>query len=406
MDADVTADKLQYIKMLHPDFGGDNVIIWGSGISGEQALSILIRNGINVKYFVDSDHTKSGIVKCGLPVYPLGRLDREGEGIVVVEAMKKWKELDESICNKYEKRFYYQWQPKQRNDLYITCGNDSRKLIFDLGADMFCYIGEKKVYIYGTGYIEKEMASYLELMDFSFGGFLVDEGYEGTYKYIEDILNEMDFIIWVYDERKVEKLNKLGLRYFKDFIYGMCDYDITIKARKTVLDINLGNNYLSQGKYSGFVIYGDDERGGKKYKIVALGNSTTDGTFYPFKSWSQLLYEELAGDIIIYNGRSYGYSSGQEVLKLIRDVLWLKPNMIIVYDGFIDMYCRDKYPYSFPFLRKEFNCARMHIEINNYMDENKVTVCSGIESENERFDNWISNIRTMFAIANERNIFF
>ncbi len=415
LDTDVSdisvIDKVQYIKTVHPDMDGDNVVIWGSGVTGEQVFSILKRNSVKIKYFVDSDETKVGLVKCGLPVYSPKKLDSENENIEIVEAMEKWKELDDTIQNKYEKRFYYQWHSKQKYSMSITSDIDGmKKTVFSLSDDTFYYIGDEKIYIYGIGGIEREAAKYLKLMDFDFNGFLVDNldeenGDENIpVKYVEEILYETDFKIWVYEGMKVAKLDELGLKYFRNYIFSMHATDITIR-RRNVLDINLGHNYLSQGKFPGFVCYGS--AGEEDYRIVTLGGSTTDGMIYPFKSWPQLLYEKMENEnITIYNGGIYAYKSGQEVLKLIRDVLALKPNMIIVYDGFNDTYMDERYPYAFDYLNQIFKYADAHIEKDAYMEDGKGIICKGIASQNERFDNWLSNIRTMYAIASERNIYF
>lgn len=405
---------IQYVKIINPALckADGTVVIWGSGVTGEQVFQILTENGVKVKYFVDSDKKKIGLLKCGLPIYSSKKLEGENPDPVIVEAMEKWKELDDIILGRYERRFYYQYQPRMKFDLYVSCDIDGvERTIFSLDSDMFSYIEDKKIYIYGIGHIERAMAGYLELMDFDVRGFLTDsaeeEGKEGKYsvKYIEKVLYESDFIIWIYDESKAEKLRQLGLKYFKDYICHMYITDITIR-KKNVLDINLGYNFLLQSEYPGFVVYGNERK--EDYKIVILGNSTTDGTLYSFKSWPQLLYEKIEENITVYNGGTYAYNSGQEVIKLMRDALLLNPNMIIVYDGFCDMYCMDEYPYSAGYLRKIFKCVSKGIEAPGgvYPEEITDIVCSGIASRRKRFDNWLSNIRTMFAVARERNICF
>ena len=403
--------KIQYTKVLCESIEKENLIIWGAGISGGQAFDVLMKNHANVKCFIDSDERLVGTIKCGIPVYAPKKLDDIVKDIVIIEAMEQWKDLDEFIKNNYEKRFHYQYAIKQSYDFAIKCDVDGRKeTVFSLGADTFYYIGDKKIYIYGTRYIEQEAAKYLELLDIPFGGFLVDDvdrekGY-GKYhvQYVEEILYETDFMVWVYDGEKVRKLDELGLKYFENYIYNIYATDITIK-RKNVLDINLVHSYLSQNKYPGFMIYGSDKE--ESYRIVTLGGSTTDGMIYPFKSWSQILYEKIGQEnITIYNGGVYSYNSGQEVVKLIRDVLTLRPNMVIVYDGFNDMYCKARYPYEFRHLGQVFEHAVEHVETNIYMEETKNEMSRGVESQQDVFNNWLSNIRTMYAIASERNIHF
>lgn len=278
LEADVSGisvrDKMQYIKSVSADMDKDNVIVWGSGNAGEQVFRVLERNGIRVKYFVDSDVKKEGLLKCGLPVYLPEKLDSESESFVIVEAMDQWKELDNMICDKYERRFYYpcfQYQKFRKNITpRITCElAGEKKTVLLLDSDIFFYMGDKKVYVYGLGDVEREAAKYLKLLDYDFKGFLVDnaggenEDESGLIKYIEDVLNEKDFIIQVYDDIKAGKLDMLGLKYFEHYIYGMYDQDISIKKSK-VLDINLGHSYISQCMYPGFMVYEKHSGGGIK----------------------------------------------------------------------------------------------------------------------------------------------
>lgn len=120
----------------------------------------------------------------------------------------------------------------------------------------------------------------------------------------------------------------------------------TSMEKRYILDTNLGHNFLADSKYPGIMVYGDDTA--EDFKIAVLGGSTTDGKFTFFKSWPELMYEELGNqnfkNVTVYNGGVSGYASGQELLKLIRDMIPLKPDMVIVYDGFNDLNYRNPYP--------------------------------------------------------------
>ncbi|NOZ01487.1 MAG: SGNH/GDSL hydrolase family protein, partial [Deltaproteobacteria bacterium] len=88
----------------------------------------------------------------------------------------------------------------------------------------------------------------------------------------------------------------------------------------------------------GFVINGDPDADGV-LRIVTLGGSTTDGV-QDDQSWPQQLHERLAERgvrSVVFNGGVSGYGSAQEMLKLIRDVLPLKPDLVITYDGVNDV---------------------------------------------------------------------
>lgn len=202
-------------------------------------------------------------------------------------------------------------------------------------------------------------------------------------KRVHDVLSEEKYYIWVYDKEKAWTLKDLGLQYFDRYEVNQCPYDITID-RKDQMDMNLGHTYLTKGKYPGITVLGEEKE--DKYKIAVLGNSQTDSTQFPFKVWPEFLYDELKDIITVYNGAVAGYTSGQELIKFIRDILPLKPDMVIVYDGYMEVGVNEKYPFAFRYGKK--------------------AMYTGIESKENCFGNWLSNIRNMYAIAKERGIKF
>lgn len=413
-DIDVS-ERGRAARVLNPNLGlnfeKENIVIWGSGITGERVYKILKTYGIQASCFVDSNAKLEGNDKCGLSIYAPDSVDKFIENPIIIEALEKWEELDESIREKYKKRFYF---CLKSNEIWkgILCQNG--KYLFSMSKfGMFHYFSGKKVYIYGIGDIEKEFVKYLQLLDFDFSGFLIDESNKETDKktedmdvrYVEEILYENNFYIWLCDIKKVRKLDELGLKFFKDYFLNGYGRDITI-SRKNLLDVNLAHNYLADSNYPGIMVYGEEKE--TDFKIAVLGGSTTDGAMYPIKSWTEYLYEDLK-DITIYNGGVCGYTSGQELLKLIRDILPLKPDMVIVYDG-NELDSNEKYPFTSLYLKEIFDFAKAHIEDDddnyNYIKDNNEPVCMGIALQNNRFDNWLNNMRTMYAIANERGILF
>src|SRR5262249_27994290 len=88
----------------------------------------------------------------------------------------------------------------------------------------------------------------------------------------------------------------------------------------------------------GFVVYGDPSKGLQRPIILTLGGSTTAGVQFP-NSWPEQLARMLKERNIpgtVINGAIGGYTSSQELLKLIRDGLEFQPNIVITLNGVND----------------------------------------------------------------------
>ncbi len=116
-------------------------------------------------------------------------------------------------------------------------------------------------------------------------------------------------------------------------------------TKMSYLDPHLGfahehavDRELGDGQWlPGFVIYGD-AASENTFRVVALGGSTTDPL--DRNNWPKQLQEILASEgvpAVVYNGGVSGYSTSQELLKLIRDVLPLKPDLVVSLSGVNDM---------------------------------------------------------------------
>ncbi len=83
--------------------------------------------------------------------------------------------------------------------------------------------------------------------------------------------------------------------------------------------------------------YGDPDDH-EALRVFALGGSTTDPSFG--KAWPYFLQRKLDAlgiHAVVFNGGAGGYTSNQELLKLIRDVLPLDPDIIVSLSGINDI---------------------------------------------------------------------
>ncbi|HEX5066894.1 MAG TPA: SGNH/GDSL hydrolase family protein [Myxococcota bacterium] len=120
-----------------------------------------------------------------------------------------------------------------------------------------------------------------------------------------------------------------------------------VANRFSVLDPHLGYAHgedeesvraLGDTWVNGFVVYRDRPGPLVHPVILALGGSTTDGAGAD-PSWPEELARLLkdrgiAGTVV--NGGTGGYSTNQELLKLIRDGLEFRPDIVISYSGVND----------------------------------------------------------------------
>lgn len=166
--------------------------------------------------------------------------------------------------------------------------------------------------------------------------------------------------------------------------------------------------YSRKETIEGFSIIGDSQA---EKKIVILGNSTTDCSCLGVKTWPEFLYDkftEKGEKVTLYNGAITGYYSDQELLKLLRDVLVIKPERVLVFSGIIDAVDHDKRKSSF--MNKQMDTVYGHIDWNEMEQElgyaDSVEKGSGIEDIRSKGRIWYDNMRIMHAICKEFSIKF
>lgn len=412
-------DICQTVEIVNPAVNREEIVIFGAGKYGQTVCEQLSRKGMKkgIKYFIDSDITKCGAGKYkeGVEVRSIDILAEVSEDCSIVEAAAKYKEMDCLLRKKgcRQKRFYFEELNKEYLK-YIHNPDDNLPIIVQYIYNMTVFFGDKKIYFYGEQTKRNiKTAKCIQLLDFKFQGFVCDdvEGKDnGEYpvKLVEDLLYEENyFVILENDYTKISRLYEIGLKKNIDFNIiphlSFCNYII-----KSVLDINLGYTYKGNGKYPGIAVYGEEKP--NDFKIAVLGGSTTDDV-YDKRNWARILYEKWPGrGVTVYNGGTCGYTSTQELIKLERDILPLKPDLIIVYDGFNDL-CEDpSHPFAIPYLKKVFEFVSKNMEgennghVGNDMDISDVNI--GLETGENYFENWLTKISCMHAVSQTKDIPF
>ncbi len=174
----------------------------------------------------------------------------------------------------------------------------------------------------------------------------------------------------------------------------------------------------------GFVAYADPEKKKNALRIFALGGSTTDPHFK--ESWPYFLQKKLDAlgiDAIVFNGGVAGYSTNQELLKLQRDVLPMKPDIVLGLSGVNDQgfaHSHKQHPMIHPYQAKVFGALAGHQEPSRFFP-NTVDVVRRLTGPNKAEDvgitfgaevrtspgaQWERNIRMMHAICEELGVHY
>jgi lysophospholipase L1-like esterase len=166
-------------------------------------------------------------------------------------------------------------------------------------------------------------------------------------------------------------------------------------------------------KKAGFSVYktpGSSPSIANQIRIVTLGNSTTTPHFA--ECWPKQLLRIFKAEglnVKIYNGGVSGYTSAQELLKLVRDVLPLKPDIVISYSGIRDIGFFHSIP-GHPFINKFLSRTLSSLPISSFKTKTGKDTISGINygtrSNTTPHENWCANIRMMNAISKEFKIKF
>lgn len=273
----------------------------------------------------------------------------------------------------------------------------------------------KKVILYGTGDITKDIMCKLECLDIkvSYCVYSNNTDVKSVTCDVHNILSileeEAPFYVIICEGNEAlvsSELEELGLSYLDDYCLWFNAAGFHVTQREFPLDVNLGYSmaYKKGVTPNGLIIYGDLNTASTI--VAVLGGSTSDGTVYKWKCWSEFFYEECIKEeinVALINAAVAGYSSSEELLKFYRDILQYQPDIVISYSGINDR--NSIQPYANSYQNKLFDILRKK-KINQLYNNNSVNrvnygcsneMCGGAKK-------WIQNQRLMHAMAKENDI--
>ena len=174
------------------------------------------------------------------------------------------------------------------------------------------------------------------------------------------------------------------------------------------VDPHLGYNRMDD--LMGFKVFGIPDPGAKK--IVILGGSTSDHSFGGFKSWPEALHGALiqkGESAVIYNGAIAGYTSGQNLLKLVRDVMPLCPDIVISFEGINDAVQGrvSGHPLVHPYAASTFEVMFQATSKNSIsINQELKGITFGVPDPIGKVQAWMRNLRAMNAVCREFGIRF
>lgn len=394
---------------------GKQALIYGNSDLCEEVASQLCSQEIEVVGFINPDKFEADIRAFG-KIKRSGKTEENLDDIVIIEAGSECidsKKMIE-IRNFGIQVFFINALPIDTREIWV---DRKRKAKITPGA--IAQMGEyfeceqiKEIILYGNDFsLAKSYAEVYKCLDFppvSFMADMEDVSEDGiNIEAIEEIIYRDDYLVLFYEEDVKNLIDKLLCLGVEKRRYGKaCPWvSPNFNTRNPLLDVHMGYTYEMNSEYPGIYIYG--ENNSDDYKIAILGGSTTDSVIDArICSWAEIMYNQYCHTgVTIFNGGVSGYYSGQELVKLKRDMLKLNPNMVIVYDGYNDL-MQGVMQKKFMYLEDMVNFAGRYMSEADGRILQKKKAWAGVPSGRNPVDDWLENIECMYAIAKSRNIDF
>lgn len=372
------------------------IYIYGAGIAGGRTLEILKEHGIEIEGFIDSNEEKVGTTWFGCPIYSRNVLQEEDR--IIISALY-WAEIYDSLKNELDPEHIYvdyrnsrvsnRMMRYKKNSIFIKYQNYPVIMLDNLKDDYITLLADfagKEICIYGKNEIAEQVIEILGCLGLAVS-LVTDDIADLACR---DLENQMILLTKVND--KASSANKCvvwdsgadfenwDILYFSQW---RSVTSISYAEKKCYRDrlVSFVPEYTGH-QYMGFYTHGSPSE--SKKRIVVLGGSTSDAGLFgnAIASWPEYLARKR-DDVVIYNGGVGGFISAEECLKMIRDVVHIKPDLVISYSGINDCYrTQAKSPFK------------------NEPVEN-MDVFYGLESGMTKSEHWLLMERYMHAVALE-----
>lgn len=376
--------KEEEIWEINEKLLNENINIWGAGEIGREIVNFLTEKNENIKIY-DSDKNK------------IGKSIRK----YVIEDVKELRNTQFVILATYDRVEDMLDLAKNMSIENVFLANEvMREKIFFKGKNK-CVLNyrscfyeilrdakEKKCFIYRN----TESGS-----SFQYEKFLTELGLDIqsiSGNQIYDLLYEQSRILILLDGNNLgnvtKKIEDLGFLFGRDYNFLNAYRSDIFYKQKMGLDVNLGYTKFDNLLYPGIAVFGKESEG--DIRILTIGGSTTDASLYPFKSWSECLYEKLLDrgiEATVFCGGVNGYQVSQEFLQLVRDGIQLKPDVVISYSGLNNLDVDDAYPFYQQYQLQLFEHLKTKSPMNGFEGVNKQNLLGkGIKTVESAYHFW------------------
>ncbi len=421
----------RYAFIINRNIIRDAVVLYGCGDFGKKMKHFLSERGIDILFFVDS-FVETDKKYEGVNVYSKDYLSQLRQDVsIIITSDIYCEEIYKTIVGDIpDKKLFFigEWLNMILNNKKIVFGfeygkltNERFRIDYDTFMIRFDDLRSRSLFIYGTSELELVIYKFLSLFDFNIIGFVQSNDYLVSEKNkislpkpvfeLEEILYYQDstVVFWEYKKENVIKLKQLGRASVTNYVTFNRFVNEEWYERNNVLDVLIGHSYIGKCELPGFSVVSKPDY--SKKRVVLLGGSTTDELLYSFKTWGDFLYD-LNPELEILNGGVCAYTSSDILIKVMRDVLLLKPDVVIVYDGVNESWvkenCEFGSAYSTDVYKYVEKCyVRDGIWENVFgggerTDERRVF--NGLGKPTNAYERWYRHMRIINAVLKEYGI--
>lgn len=399
-----------------------HIAIYGAGESGRCLYGLLRRCGINIDFFCDQNGDK--IVKVDeVSVMRPDQLENIDKDCFIIVAIDDWsvaKEVQKMLIDKmflkvdlFDSLF---WKIKFTEVIWEKWGGEyfpvfrpqgiyylyrihSKKMVYFFSNDIQ-YLVDTVNTLKKVGVVIRQAVSLAVDNEMTINGLRILNAYQLVYEDLSDCL------IWALtgeEENAKRFMDKSGI--CKEIFAYSSGGPLNLN-RSYILDTHLG--YMDS---RGSIVRrncADDE---EVVKVGILGGSTSDYDLYGIeKSWPECFLElaernEIKMECIC--AATAGNTSAMEHIRLIRDLLWKKPDVVISYSRINEMsHAVDNHRFAHIYQKDIFDKLTHTEMVDSFFSLKRGKLYYMGETVSDPAGVWLGNERMMHAVCEEFHIPF